>query len=147
MARPLDDHRHADAALVEVALVAAPGAVGVEEIRVGAAFEVRAVVAGKDDKGVLSQTFLVEIRQQPSYGAVHVGDERGIALGVHRPVLLSVIPRRLVDDIWFVRSVIGQIEEEGLLLVASNESDGVVCGDVGVVTYMGIMGVLLDGGQ
>ena len=42
-----------------------------------------AVVRGKNDEGVLAEVQGFEGSQEPAYVIVHVGDQSGIALGVH----------------------------------------------------------------
>ena len=58
LARPAHNERHANAAFVGAALLSLQKAVAVEEIRVGTAFLVRAVVRGEDDDCVLVEAFL-----------------------------------------------------------------------------------------
>ena len=54
MSGPGHDEGHTDTALVEVALDAAETAVAVEVGRVGSALDVRSVVGGEDDDGVVA---------------------------------------------------------------------------------------------
>ena len=50
----------------------------------------------------------------------------------------------IVDVVGLVRSIIGQIEEEWILPVAMNESDGIVGRNIGIVTEVTPIGIFLD---
>ena len=50
----------------------------------------------------------------------------------------------IVDVVGLVRSIIGQIEEERILQVAMNESDGIVGRNIGIVTEVTPIGIFLD---
>src|SRR5436305_7015147 len=52
LCRPADDHRHADAAFIHVALITAQAGGAVKEVGVRSAFVMRAVVAREKNDGV-----------------------------------------------------------------------------------------------
>ncbi len=74
---PYGDHRHADAALVEVAFVTPVGAVAVEKVRVGTALHVGAVVAGEEKDRVLQKPLFTEFGDQLSDIEIQPGNHRG----------------------------------------------------------------------
>ena len=43
-----------------------------------------------------------------------------------------------------MRCVVAEEEEEGIVFVAMDEGDGIIGGDLGIMTYVGIVGILLD---
>lgn len=104
---------------------------------------VRPVVGSEYYECVLAQVQPVEFVEQPPYGLVFVGYERGVALGVDVP-LLVVIPCGVVYYVRLVRCVVGQVEEEGVVLVAVYEADGVVGRYVGVVAHVAVVLVVGD---
>ena len=141
----VDDEGHLDASLVELALASFQPGAAVELLQ--RSLYGSAVVGGEDDECLLAQSQPFELVEQSADGRVHVGDERGVALGVGGPVALLVVPRGVVDVVGLVRRIVGQVEEERGILLPAYEGDGIVGGDVGVVAHVGIVGVLLDVGQ
>ena len=147
----IDDERHTYASLVELCLSATEAGIAVElwqwRLHCGT------VVAGKDDKGVLLQSALLKMLQQSAHGSVHVFNECRIALSIllgfsrsERGVDVVPAPCVLIDDIRLVGSVEGKIEEEGLvcLLLTVDEGNGIVGRDVGVMTHMTVVAILLN---
>ncbi len=61
LSRPAGDKRNADAAFVQVALDAAQLSVRIEELRVGAPFFVRPVIAGEKDNRVVVQSLFLQV--------------------------------------------------------------------------------------
>jgi hypothetical protein len=53
MSGPGNDHRDTDTAFVQIPFISAINTVAVEEIGIGAPFHMRAVIARKDDDGVI----------------------------------------------------------------------------------------------
>src|SRR5207244_7141408 len=62
--RPAHDHRHADAAFIEVALAAAQGAAAAKKVRLVPAFLVWAIVAAEEDDRVTVQAKFLENSQE-----------------------------------------------------------------------------------
>ena len=83
-------------------------------------------------------------RSDAAYLSIHVSDERGVALDVDRPVLLSLVPRDIVDDIRLVGAVVGEVEEERVVLVAMDKGNGVIGRNLRVVAYMRIVSILIN---
>src|SRR5262245_56974945 len=77
---PAGAHRDANPAFVHIALDAAQTTVAVEEIRVGAALAVRAVVAGEEDERLVVNAEFLEQRHQTPDVAIHSRDHRGLGL-------------------------------------------------------------------
>ena len=75
---------------------------------------------------------------------VHVGNEGGITLRVHRPLAMLVVPRGIVDVIRLVRGVIAEEKEEGVVPVPMDEGDSIVGRNLRIVAHMGIVGILFD---
>src|SRR5262249_31933605 len=119
-----DDERHAQAALIEVALAVAQGAV--ERRRRVGAFQRRqtAVVRGEDYDGVVGQFQVVELLQDAGDAVVEAlehGGIDGVRLLAGRRlvgVLLYDLRLRLQWDVW---GVVRQVQEEGFVLVLLDE--------------------------
>ena len=137
----VDDEGHANASLVELSLAAPETGIAVEE-RQGR-LHGGSIVGGEDDEGVVAQMHAVEGCEQTANGSIHVGDEGGIAFGVEIPRLV-IVPHSIVDDIGFVGGIEGEVEEERIALVALDEADGIVGGDVGVMANMPVVGIGAD---
>ena len=120
----VDDQWHTYASLIELSFAAMESGSTVQFLQ--GSLHGRSVVGGKDDEGILPQSQPFQFVHQSSDGSIHVGDERGIALGVHAPVLPLVIPGSVLDDIRFMGSIVGKIEEEGIVLVAAHKGDGII---------------------
>ena len=52
---------------------------------------------------------------------------------------MLIVPRGIVDVIGLVRCVVAEEEEEGIVFVAMDEGDGIIGGDLGIMTYVGIV--------
>src|SRR5207247_10989566 len=76
-ADPPRDHRHANAALVEIALDPAKAAAALEEDRITAAFLVRAVVADEQHERASFDVACAKYIDQPADVAIHAHDHRG----------------------------------------------------------------------
>src|SRR3954464_14664128 len=74
---PAHDERFADAAIGQVALDAAQGAVGVEEVGLVPAFLMRTVVAAEHDDGVLINAQGAEFREDTANFVVEKANELG----------------------------------------------------------------------
>ena len=141
-----DNQRHADAALVQTAFVAAQPRGTVEKraihtadmkVRIRQPRMRRAVVAGKDDQGVVGDACLFERFHHASDVTVQVGDHRGIAgprPGMRQIAALPTIDlgiplgRKPLDR--FARRMHGhmrlderQIQKEGLRVVGFQKLD------------------------
>ena len=142
LARPPDDHRHADAAVVHRPLVAAERPRAAEERGVGAPFLVRAVVAREEDDGIVLEPEVLQPPEHAADVAVEAGDHRGVVLLDLRPGLGRV--RRVAGDLHpvplgaaalvvGVRQGVGQEEEEGPRPVPVEEVEGLAGEEVGRV--------------
>lgn len=74
---PAGDHGNADAAFVEVTLVATEGAGGLKEIGVVAVVAIGAIVGGEDDEGVVAEVEFIEGAKEFADGSVEAGDHAG----------------------------------------------------------------------
>ena len=90
MAGPLDDHRHADAAVVHGALDAGHRAVGVKEADVVSALAVWAVVGREKDNRVFVQPVRLESPDNLPHHLVEVRNHCGLSLVLLRPFLVLV---------------------------------------------------------
>ena len=136
------DERNPYAALIELPLVAFEARSAVQLFE--RSHDSRAVIRREDNQCVLPQAQSVERAQNPSDVIVHVCHQGGIALGVGAPVALVVIPRRVVDVVRLVRSVVSQIKEEGMVLLTVDKGYGIIGRNLGVVPHMGVVLVLTD---
>ena len=120
VSRPRDEQRHADAPFVEVALVAAQRAVAVEEVGVGAPFQMGPVVAGEEDDGIIEQPLFAEFGHQLAHVAVQPRDHRRKG----RPRVLLRAVAAPAEGGARVDAPVG-----GLLEAAPQAEDGAVFGD------------------
>ena len=99
---PSHDEGNPDAALIALALQSPQLPVTTEELRVGAAFLMRSVVAAEDDDGVVVESALLQLRHDLPHVGVEPGDHRGkLGMGVrHRviPAGLVAAPRLVVEE-------------------------------------------------
>src|SRR5436309_695378 len=85
MARPANNHGHANTAIVQVALVARERPAALEKHGIMTAFLVRAVVAAEEDERVSIEPQFLESRHQPADVSIHTRDHS-------RKVLLNLRP-------------------------------------------------------
>lgn len=141
-ARRPDDHRHPDAALIEVALDPPEGAVAVVEIRMHAPFPVGAVIAGEEDDGAVLQSGLAEAVENPTHLSVHAGDHGRLVLFRLGPVAVRIggvvrnlhaVARLAAQGVVSMGNGIGEKEEPGRLVLSRHELQGGAGEEIGRV--------------
>ena len=86
----IHDEGHLDTALIELSLTAFQSCTAIQFLQWG--HYGSTIVGGKDDQCVLAEAQIVERTEQPSDIVVHVRHKSSIALGVHRPLSVLIIP-------------------------------------------------------